>query len=91
MLGDPERADDRLSWVKLLTIPYRHLYSVARLFFSLHRGLQRQQRYVPGRRDRWRSVSFGYVLLQLRLFHPAPICSASCWGRASRKNFRRLC
>ncbi|MGA7329795.1 MAG: tripartite tricarboxylate transporter permease [Rhodomicrobium sp.] len=73
-------------WVKLLAVPYRHLYPTALFFVCIGVFAVRNNMFDVG------SVLvcglFGYLLIQLR-FEPAPVLLGFVLGPRLEENFRR--
>jgi len=73
-------------WVKLLTIPYKYLYSSAMFFVCIGVYAANNDMFQVGETA---VIGFlGYVLLRLG-FHPAPILLGFVLGPRFEENFRR--
>jgi TctA family transporter len=73
-------------WVKLLTIPYRHLYPSALFFVCIGVYAANNDMFQVG--ETLVIGILGYVLLRLG-FHPAPILLGFVLGPRFEENFRR--
>ena len=73
-------------WVKLLTIPYRYLYSSALFFVCIGVYAANNDMFQVG--ETLVIGILGYVLLRLG-FHPAPILLGFVLGPRFEENFRR--
>lgn len=73
-------------WVKLLTIPYRHLYPSALFFVCIGVYAGTNDMFQVGEAIVF--GAFGYILLRLG-FHPAPILLGFVLGPRFEESFRR--
>ena len=76
-------------WVKLLTIPYKYLYPSALFFVCIGVYSTNNDMFQVGEVVRHRHASATSCCCSISTRRRS--CSASCWGRASRRTSAAPC